>query len=74
MKHIINGCPINLRGLTESELNNLVTMTRERQERLQEELESVLGEHIRRSHNVHQLHFEYEGPAVAAPPYLMDPA
>lgn len=74
MKHIINGCPINLRTLTTEELNNLVTMTRQRQEQLQEELESVLGEHIRRSDNVHQLHFEYEGPAVQAPPYLRDPS
>lgn len=74
MRHIINGCPLNLRGLTDEELGNLVVMTNERLARVQDELESVVGEQIRRSDNVHQLHFQYEGPAIAAPPYLLDPA
>jgi hypothetical protein len=74
MKHIINGCPINLRGLSAQELDSLVISTNLRLARVQEELESVMGEVVRRCDNVHQLHFEYEGPAVAAPPYLMDPA
>lgn len=65
MKHIINGCPINLRGLSEQELANLVTVTRERLDRVQEDLDSVMGERIRRCDNVHQLRLEYEGPSVA---------
>jgi hypothetical protein len=65
MKHLINGCPIDLRGLSEQELGSLIASTRERLERCQEELDSVIGEHIRRSDNVHQLRFEYDGPAVA---------
>lgn len=64
MKHRINGCPINLRGLSTEELDNLVASTRGRLEQVQEELDSVMGEYIRRCDNVHQLHFEYEGPAV----------
>lgn len=65
MKHIINGCPVHLRSLSEVELANIVASTQERLERCQEELESLVGEVIRRSPNVHQLHFEYEGPSVA---------
>jgi hypothetical protein len=64
MKHRINGCPIDLRSLSTQELDNLVAMTRERAERVQEELESVEGERLRRQH-VYQLRFEYEGPSVA---------
>lgn len=64
MKHIINGCPVNLRGLSAQELNNLVAMTQQRLERVQEELDSVVGERLRRS-DVHQLRIEYEGPSVA---------
>ncbi len=48
MKHIINGCPVNLRTLSEEELNNLVRMTQERLDRVQEELDSVRGERVRR--------------------------
>lgn len=65
MKHIINGCPINLRTLSEEELATIVTGTLQRIERVQEELESLRGEQIRRSDNVHQLQFVYEGPAIA---------
>lgn len=52
MKHRINGCPINLRGLTDAELSNLDRSTAERLERVQEELDSVRGEAVRRSTNV----------------------
>lgn len=65
VKHIINGCPVNLRTLTEEELANITATTLQRIERAQEELESLRGEQIRRSDNVHQLRFEYEGPAIA---------
>lgn len=64
MRHRINGCPINLRGLSAEELDNLVATTRERLAQVQEELDSVVGEKIRRCDNVHQLSFRYEGPAV----------
>lgn len=74
MKHIINGCPVHLRGLSDEELENLQNMTADRMARCQEELDSLVGERIRRSDNVHQLHFEYEGPAVQVTPYLRDPA
>lgn len=64
MKHRINGCPINLRSLSTQELENLVVSTRERLAEVQGELQLVTQEHIRRSDNVYQLRFEYEGPAV----------
>lgn len=65
MKHRINGCPINLRTLTDGELQQLIDTTTERLAQVSEELESVVGEYVRRSDNVHQLHFQYEGPSVA---------
>lgn len=65
MKHIINGCSINLRSLSSQELENLIGHVQARLAQTQEELDSVMGEHIRRSDNVHQLRFEYEGPSVA---------
>lgn len=52
MKHRINGCLINLRGLTDAELSALDRSTAERLERVQEELDSVRGEQVRRSNNV----------------------
>lgn len=74
MKHIINGCPIHLRSLTDEELGNLINGTAERIARAQEELESLVGERVRRTPNVHSLRPQYEGPAIVIPPYLMDPA
>lgn len=65
MKHRINGCSIDLRALTQDELTALILATQARLAQVQEELDSVIGEHIRRSPDVHQLHLEYEGPAVA---------
>lgn len=52
MKHRINGCPIDLRRLTDAELSALDRSTAERLERVQEELDSVRGEQVRRSTNV----------------------
>lgn len=55
MKHIINGCPVNLRTLTEEELANIRSSTQARIERAQEELESIIGEQVRRADNVIEL-------------------
>lgn len=55
MKHIINGCPVNLRTLTEEELANITVSTQARIERAQEEMESIVGEQIRRASNVIKL-------------------
>lgn len=52
MKHRINGCPIDLRRLTDAELSSLDRSTAERLECVQEELDSVRGEAVRRSNNV----------------------
>jgi len=52
MRHRINGCPINLRGLSDAELSALDRSTAERLEQVQEELDSVRGEQVRRSNNV----------------------
>lgn len=60
MRHLINGCAINLRGLTDDELANIVISTLDRQERVAEELESLRGEQIRRSDNVHQLRLTFD--------------
>lgn len=65
MKHLINGQPIDLRSLSPQELGSLINTTRARIERTQEELDSLNGELIRRSDNVHLLHPYYEGPSVA---------
>ena len=64
MKHIINGCGVNLRTLTEAELSTLIEGTEARAERVQEELDSLRGEQVRRSHPT-QLQLQYDGPAVA---------
>lgn len=74
MKHRINGCSIDLRGLSAQELDNLIASTTQRLNQVQEELDSVVGELVRRTPNVHQLRPAYEGPAVQVPPYLRDPA
>lgn len=65
MKHIINGQPIDLRSLSPQELSSLIHTTDARAARVQEELESLRGELIRRSVNVHPLRPTYEGPSVA---------
>lgn len=64
MKHIINNCPVNLRTLSDEELATIVQATLQRIERVQEELESLRGEQIRRADNVHQLQFDLN-PAIA---------
>lgn len=66
MKHRINGCLVNLRSLSTQELDELAASTKARLDQVQEELDSVMGEVIRRCDNVHQLHLQpqYEGPAV----------
>lgn len=69
MRHIINGCPIHLRGLSAQELDNLVASTQARLAQVQEELDSVVGEKIRRDPAVVPLFH-----LSAVPPYLMDPA
>lgn len=62
MRHRINGCLINLRGLSDDELDNLARSTAERLEQVQEELDSVRGEVARRSSNVHQLVLQWDRP------------
>lgn len=52
MKHIINGCPINLRQLSDQELKNLMDSTADRLARVREELDSLGGEAVRRSPDV----------------------
>lgn len=74
MKHIINGCPVNLRSLSEADIKRLIDEGADRLDRLQEEMDSLHGELIRRHNNVIPLRPEYEGPAVSVPPYLFDPA
>lgn len=64
--HRINGCPINLRTLTEGELATLIEATADRIAAVQEELDSLVGERIRRGNNVI--------PLFDVPPYLRDPA
>lgn len=63
MKHIINGCGVNLRTLSDGELAALVGSTQARIERANEELDSLRGEQIRRCDNVVPL-FDYT-PTVA---------
>lgn len=48
MKHRINNCPVNLRTLSTTELEQLISATVARNARVQEELESLVGERIRR--------------------------
>ena len=65
MRHRINGCPINLRGLTDAELSALDESTVARQERVQEELDSIRGEAVRRSTNVIPLFADHAPLTVA---------
>lgn len=69
VKHRINGCPINLRALSDDELADLMNGTADRLAQVREELDSLGGEQVRRSTNVIPL---LRG--ISAPPYLMDPA
>lgn len=69
MKHIINGCPINLRTLPESDIHRLISEGADRLDRLQEEMDSLHGELVRRSNNVIPLFGTAD-----APSYLLDPA
>lgn len=48
MMHIIEGRSVNLRGLSMEDLDSLITATHQRLERVNEELESVCGEKLRR--------------------------
>lgn len=52
MKHIINGCPINLRALSEDDINRLISEGADRLDRLQDEMDSLHGELVRRTNNV----------------------
>lgn len=63
MKHIINGCPINLRSLSEADIKRLIDEGADRLDRLQEEMDSLHGELVRRADNVVPL-FDYS-PTVA---------
>ena len=69
VKHIINGCPINLRTLSEDDIRRLISEGADRFDRLQEEMDSLHGELVRRSHNVIPLFGTAD-----APSYLLDPA
>ena len=69
MKHRINGCLINLRTLTDAELENLADRVADRIADSQEQLDSLRGEQVRRSSNVIPLFG-----AADVPPYLLDPA
>lgn len=48
MRHLINGVPINLRELTQHEIDALTNMVEERIESAQDDLEKIKGEVIRR--------------------------
>lgn len=48
MRHRINGCLVNLRQLSEGELEALITANETRRECAEEEYESLVGERIRR--------------------------
>lgn len=48
MHFIIDGKPVNLRELDEFSLARLIRTTTERLEQVQEELDSVMGEKLRR--------------------------
>lgn len=55
MKHLINGTPVNLRELTQHELDALTRMVEQRIENAEDDLEKVRGEVIRRSTNIIEL-------------------
>lgn len=52
MHHRINGIPVNLRELTQHELDALVRMAEERIEAADDDLEKLKGEQVRRSHYI----------------------
>lgn len=58
MLHLINGEAIPLREVSEERLHALVRDTKERMERVREELDSLCGELVRRADNVYQLRFD----------------
>lgn len=49
MKHIINGCPVNLRSLSNEQLDKLIADVPDRLDRIQDEMDSLEGERIRRN-------------------------
>lgn len=49
MKHIINGCPVNLRSLSNEQLDKLIDDVPDRLDRIQDEMDSLMGERIRRN-------------------------
>jgi uncharacterized coiled-coil protein SlyX len=65
MQHIINGRSVNLREQSVEQLNRLIDEGADRLDRLQDEMDSLHGELIRRRNNVIPLRPEYEGPSVA---------
>jgi hypothetical protein len=52
MRHLINGCRVNLRDLNPAEIADLIVSTEARLERVNEELDSLKGEQLRRNSNV----------------------
>ena len=52
MKHIINGCLINLRTLSNEDIERLISEGADRLDRLQDEMDSLHGELVRRANNV----------------------
>lgn len=69
MKHIINGCPVNLRSLSNEQLDKLIAAVPDRLDRIQDEMDSLQGERIRRNNR----HLRVV-PAISVPVYLRDPA
>jgi hypothetical protein len=69
MKHIINGCPVNLRSLSNEQLDRLISAVPDRLDRIQDEMDSLQGERIRRNNRHLQV-----VPAISVPVYLRDPA
>lgn len=69
MKHIINGCPVNLRSLSNEQLDKLIADIPDRLDRVQDEMDSLQGERIRRNNR----HLSVV-PSISVPVYLRDPA
>lgn len=69
MKHIINGCPVNLRSLSSEQLDRLIADVPDRLDRIQDEMDSLQGERIRRGNR----HLRVV-PDISVPVYLRDPA
>jgi len=55
-RHIINGCSVNIRQLTDRELASIVKNNQMRLAVINDELETLIGEQIRRlpDHSIHK--------------------